>query len=140
MQIDWIALVTLAVAVSGAVLGWAARKTARERLATLASQEADAKLAIAQAGESAAQSVQLLLPQLNARITELATQLLEARTTISELQTALAARDVKEKQMQVEIDELRGGVMVLIAQLEENGIRPRWKPKTGPIGQKSGAG
>jgi hypothetical protein len=39
--------------------------------------------------------------------------------------------------MQSEINEFRGGVDVLLAQMEAGGIVPRWKPKpkTGPLGK-----
>lgn len=36
-------------------------------------------------------------------------------------------------QMQAQITELRSGIGVLIAQLEQAGILPRYKPRTGPL-------
>lgn len=103
----------------------------------------------AQSTRAAAESVRLLLEPLNTRIASLEEQLKGFTNREAQLkeerekrETAHAAEVTSLKTvqsvMQSEIDELRGGVAVLVAQLEGAGIIPRWrpKPKTGPLGSK----
>lgn len=137
MTIDWAAIVTAIAALAGVIVAFDARKTARQKLA-------EAGRVQAEAGHAAAESVEILLAPLNARITELSVALVAANETIAILKrdqadmllrytTEMVQRDQERGKLHAEIDEMRGGVMVLVAQLEQAGIKPRWKPKTGPL-------
>jgi hypothetical protein len=140
--IDWPALGTFLTAIVGVVIALDARKTARERTAERSANNADA-------GESAAESVRLLLDPLNTRISTLESQLTAFAHREQVLKDEREAREKAHKAeidglrtvmsvMQSEINEFRGGVDVLLAQMEGAGIIPRWKPKpkTGPLGGK----
>lgn len=111
--------------------------------------QADADRSDASASESAAESVRLLLDPLNARISALETQNKAFINREKQLQTEREEREATHKNemdglrtvlssVQSELNEFRGGVDVLLAQMEGAGIIPRWrpKPKTGPLGQK----
>lgn len=104
----------------------------------------------ARASESAAESVRILLDPLNSRIASLEAQLAAFATREKVLKDEREEREAKHAEevtglrnvqaaMQSEMDELRGGVQVLIAQMEAAvpPIIPRWKPraKTGPLGK-----
>jgi len=102
----------------------------------------------AQSNRAAAESVRLLLEPLNARIASLEEQLKGFANREAQLKDEREERETRHAEevsslktvqavMQSEIDELRGGVAVLVAQLEGAGILPRWKPKpkTGPLGK-----
>ena len=134
MNIDWVQVVVALTSLTGVVL---ALRTARER-------KGDMSKVGAEAGEAAARSVDLLLEPLNNLVAKLNADLLLAKANIIELEGKLEARDREwaqerlvqaedRRQMEAQISELRGGVMVLISQLEAANITPRWKPKTGPL-------
>lgn len=108
---------------------------------------ASARKYVADAGEVAAQSVGLLLGPLNEKLEKVMSDLGTANERIEKMQTERdlereslkaerAARAEERRVMQAEIDELRAGVGVLVAQLEAAGLTPRYKPKTGPIKEK----
>ena len=112
----------------------------------------------ADAGESAAKAADILIGPLTTRVVELEAQLRKDREELVKIkkqhtdeleqwtqqlasrdkqrQTELKISDEKHLQMQAEIDELRGGIAVLVAQLEAAGLKPRYKPKTGPLSEK----
>ncbi len=144
MPIDWTAIATILTAAGGVAIALDARKTARER-------SAERAVATADAGESAAESVRLLLDPLNARIATLETLQAASLNREKQLHDERLKREQAHKEeigelidiqtaMQKEVDELRGGIAVLVSQLETARIVPRWRPQakpgTGPLGAK----
>jgi len=103
----------------------------------------------AQASAAAAKSVNLLLGPLNMRVTDLANKLAAAEEGMAQMRSdhaqeriewsrQLRTRDETIAKLQNTVNEYNGGIAVLIAQMEENKITPRWKPRTGPFGQGKG--
>lgn len=111
----------------------------------------------ADAGETSSRSVGLLLEPLNKRIDTLTEELDKANKKIAKVESEresereryriereeaerIRKQENKEREeerikMQSEIDEMRGGFIVLNAQLEGAGITPRYKPKTAPLSE-----
>ena len=127
-------LVTMLVAISGALLGWDARRTARERLADVRKTSAEGDSAVAEA-------VKLLLEPLNARIDTLNADLSNANIKIATLTVQVQERDTRLAEQQNELDEFRAGFTILTAQMREAKIEPRWQPRpksgTGPLASKA---
>lgn len=126
-------VVTMLVAISGALLGWDARRTARERLA-------EARKTSAEGDSAAAKAVEILLEPLNERITKLSDDLMAANIKIATLTVQVQERDGRIAEQQNELDEFRAGFTILTAQMREAKIEPRWQPRpkpgTGPLTSK----
>lgn len=134
MTLNELALVvTMLVAISGALLGWDARRTARERLS-------DERKVGAEGDSAAAAAVKLLLEPLNDRITKLSDDLMAANIKIATLTVQVQERDGRIAEQQSELDEFRAGFTILTAQMRENKIEPRWQPRlkpgTAPLAEK----
>lgn len=162
MNIDWASVyqITLAIGVlAGLILSIYnlrpnIRKTESETEKNAADSEeskANAERAKAEAGVFAAQSADILLKSLNERVLFLESENTAKTQEIESLKTgreALKQEHAEENNrligkinvLQSEVDELRGGVAVLVAQLEAEKLAPRYrpKPKTGPIGEAKG--
>lgn len=127
-------IVTMLTALGGLYLGYDARRTARERLATVRKDSAEGDSAVAEA-------VKLLLEPLNARIDTLNTDLGNANIKIATLMVQVQERDVRIAEQQDELDEFRAGFTILTAQMREAKIEPRWQPRpkpgTGPLAGKA---
>lgn len=163
MNIDWPAVAILGTLVVSLLTAALTLYRTRPELRKV---QADTNLADAQTGYAAAQSAELLLGPLNTRIDELQDQITGQARKISTLESerdelkqgrakreedhtaeidslkaAQAAQQEAHKgeiaALQNEVDGLRGGIMVLVAQLEAAHITPEWKPKpkpgTGPL-------
>lgn len=134
MALNELALVvTMLVALSGVYFGWDARRTAKERLAAVRKDNTEGD-------SSAAKAVELLLGPLNARIDTLSSDLSTANIKIATLTVAVGERDTKISAQQNELDEFRAGFSILLAQMREAKIEPRWQPRpkpgTGPLAEK----
>ena len=127
---DWALVVTMIAALSGIYLGWDARRTARERLATVRKDSAEGD-------SSAAKAVEILLKPLTERINTLQGDFDKANIQIATLTVAVRDRDTQISAQQSELDEFRAGFTILIAQMREGKIEPRWQPRpklgTGPL-------
>ena len=134
MTLSDIALVvTMIVSLTGAYLGYDARRTAKERLAEVRKTNAE--------GDSAAaKAVEILLEPLNERITKLSDDLMAANIKIATLTVQVQERDGRIAEQQNELDEFRAGFTILTAQMREAKIEPRWQPRpkpgTGPLASK----
>lgn len=121
----------------------AAEKLKSESIQALAEAEkarADAQKLQAEASQAQSQSVSILLDPLNARIKGLEGGMdalnEEAKTLRSEREmretahrAELASMRSNQEVMKLEVDELRLGVGILVIQLKEAGLEPRWYPK-----------
>lgn len=130
---DFALVVTMIVSLTGAYLGFDARRTARERLAEVHKNSAE--------GDSAAaKAVEILLEPLNKRIDALNSDLGAAQIKIATLTVQVQERDGRIAEQQNELDEFRAGFTILTAQMREAKIEPRWQPRpksgTGPLASK----
>lgn len=127
MNIDWPGLAAIIMAVGAIVIAYWKR----------GKDDADVN-------QAAAASVNLLLVPLNNRIEYLAERVEKLTANEQRLHNEREKREREHKveldamrtvqaAMQNELDELRAGVAVLVAQLEQAHITPRYRPKTGPL-------
>jgi len=102
--------------------------------------EAQADNLDARASEAIARASDLMLGQLNAQLSRALAEIAALKQENVERDKAhkiereewirqINERDQLQARMQNEMNELRGGIQVLIAQFKENSITPRWQPK-----------
>ena len=137
MNIDWTALgiiISIIIGLGGLLLQFLKRPQEVKQA------KADTNRSVAEAGKAAAESVDLLLIPLNDKIAALNTRVAALEQERDALRESRDQREIDHAEeikglkntqavQQSEIDELRGGVAVLVAQLEAAGLEPRYKPK-----------
>ncbi len=139
MPAEWLAWVPTMLTTLGAIVMVGIQVWANRRKVASEADDYDAR-----ASQTVAEAANMLIEPLKTRLVEVETR---NQTVLDELMVIkrqhtkereawamqLQERDGQRAQMQAEIDELRGGIVVLVAQLQAAGIPPRYNPKPGLI-------